>query len=95
MVDLIVVNEESAEWRRDWEEVGNTVVILLFVVVVVVGASPPPAPPVSTTPPEPAPVLAELCPNLENPDLTDPASDPFDKLDRGDVALILPLCEWF
>jgi hypothetical protein len=94
VVDRIVVNEESAEWRMDWEEVGNTVVILLFVVVVV-AASPPPAPPASTPPPAPAPVLAELCPNLENPDLTDPASDPFDKLDRGDVALILPLCDWF
>ena len=67
------------------------VVILLFVVVV---ASLTPVLPTSTPPP-PAPVLAELCPNLENPDLTDPASDPFDKLDRGEVALILPLCDWF
>jgi hypothetical protein len=90
----MVVNEESAEWRTDWEEAGNMVVILLFVVVVVVAASPTPVLPTSTPPP-PAPVLAELCPNLENPDLTDPASDPFDKLDRGEVALILPLCDWF
>ena len=87
----MVVNEESAEWRTDWEEAGNMVVILLFVVVVVVAASPTPVLPTSTPPP----VLAELCPNLENPDLTDPASDPFDKLDRGEVALILPLCDWF
>jgi hypothetical protein len=90
----MVVNEESAEWRTDWEEAGKMVVILLFVVVVVVAASPAPVLPTSTPPP-PAPVLAELCPNLENPDLTDPASDPFDKLDRGEVALILPLCDWF
>jgi hypothetical protein len=76
VVDLMVVNEDSAECNNVcWEEEDGTAVILLFVVIV--GVTPG------------ATVLAELCPNREKPDRTDPVSDPFERLERGEVALLL------
>lgn len=80
MVDLSVVNDDSAEWRADEEADGAVVVVAVVVAIVVLEL-------VGVPGAGSAPVLAELCLKSEN-EPWEPPSLPFDKLDLGDVTLV-------